>query len=72
MTIEDVVVMTGGNTKVKILGIDKNDHYFMLWSGTIDDIDFTHIPYGDHSVEHITVINGEDILQLHCLIDKEN
>lgn len=34
-------------------------------NGNVDNIDFEHVPYGNYEVEHMTVINGEDVLQLH-------
>ncbi len=63
MKIADVLNVTGGNTKV-VYGID-NNKYIVLWKGIIDDIDFSMIPYGQYEVQHITVINDEDVLQLH-------
>lgn len=66
MKIKDILITTGGRTKVSILSTDENEKYIALWDGIVDDIDdFENIPYGSYEVEHITVINGEDILQLH-------
>lgn len=65
MTIKDILTITGGNTKVMIFSADKEDRYIRLWYGIVDDIHFPHVPYGYYDVEHMTVINKEDILQLH-------
>ncbi len=65
MKISDVLNITGGRTNVLIYGIDKNDQYIALWKGQVDDIDFSAIPYGCYEVQHMTVINEEDVLQLH-------
>ena len=60
MTIKDILTVTGGRTKVVIFSVD-----MALWYGNVDNIDFEHVPYGNYEVEHMTVINGEDVLQLH-------
>lgn len=65
MTIKDILTITGGNTKVMIFSVDKEDRYIRLWYGIVDDIHFPHVPYGYYDVEHMTVINEEDIFQLH-------
>lgn len=65
MTIKDILTVTGGRTKVVILSVDEKEEYMALWYGNVDDIDFEHVPYGNYEVEHMTVINGEDVLQLH-------
>lgn len=65
MTIKDVLIVTGGRTKVVILSADEKEKYIALWYGNVDDIDFEHVPFGNYEVEHVTVINGEDVLQLH-------
>lgn len=65
MTIKDILTITGGNTRVVIFSADKEDRYIRLWYGIVDDIHFPHVPYGYYDVEHVTVINKEDILQLH-------
>lgn len=75
MKIKNVVNVTGGNTKISIIGFSGNssilnasgqrDEYIELWSGIIDDIDFEHVPYGDYEVAHLTVINDEDTLLLY-------
>ena len=65
MTIKDILTVTGGRTKVVILSVDEKEEYMALWYGNVEDIDFEHVPYGNYEVEHMTVINGEDVLQLH-------
>lgn len=75
MKIKNVVNVTGGNTKISIIGFSGNssilnasgqcDEYIELWNGIIDDIDFEHVPYGDYEVAHLTVINNEDTLLLY-------
>ena len=65
MTIKDILTITGGNTKVMIFSADKKNRYIRLWYGIVDDINFPHVPYGYYNVERMTVINEEDILQLH-------
>lgn len=65
MTIKDILTVTGGRTKVVILSTDEKEKYITLWYGNVDDIDFEHVPFGNYEVEHVTVINGEDVLQLH-------
>lgn len=65
MTIKDILTITGGNTKVMIFSADKEDRYIRLWYGRVDDINFPYVPYGYYDVEHMTVINEEDILQVH-------
>lgn len=65
MTIKDILTVTGGRTKIVILSVDENEKYMALWYGNVDNIDFEHIPFGNYEVEHMTVINGEDVLQLH-------
>lgn len=64
MTIKDILTITGGNTKVMLFSEDE-DRYIRLWYGIVDNIHFPHVPYGYYDVEHMTVINEEDILQLH-------
>lgn len=68
LTVEDLLYFTGGNTKVEIIGVELigNDHY--LWKGTVDDYNFTFPPYGHQKVEHVTVMNGTDLLKLYINI----
>ena len=65
MTIKDILTITGGNTKVMIFSSDEEQRYIRLWYGIVDDINFPYVPYGSYKVKNMTVINEEDILQLH-------
>ncbi|GAA0082859.1 hypothetical protein [Clostridium sp. CTA-6] len=70
--VKDLLCITGGNTKVVIYDINDNS-YKELWKGIVDDIDFNNVPYANNEVEHQTVVNDEDILQIHIrFIDKNN
>ena len=62
--VKDLLYTTGGSTKVIIYNI-KTNQYEELWKGIVDDIDFNKVPYGDSVVEHLTVVTGEDVLQIH-------
>ena len=62
--VKELLYLTGGNTKIIIYNI-KEDSYKLLWSGIVDEINFESVPYGESEIKHITVINGEDILQIH-------
>lgn len=68
LTVKDLLYFTGGNTKVEIIGVEiiGNDHY--LWKGTVDGYNFTFPPYGHQKVEHVTVMNGTDLLKLYINI----
>ena len=67
MKVKDLILITGGNTKVRMVGTTDKDMYVDVWNGIIDDIDFNNnqIPYGDYEIEDITVINGEDSLLIN-------
>lgn len=65
MTIKDILIRTGGRTKINIFTVNRNEKYVLLWQGIVDDIDFENVPYGNYEVQYLTVINDEDILQLH-------
>lgn len=58
MTIGDVLSVTGGSTKVKIIAWD-DDRQDCLWSGLVDDYDFDYCPYGHQLVRLISVINKD-------------
>lgn len=64
MRLRDIVFNSGGSMKLVIYGVG-SDKYINLWSGVIDDIEFNYIPYGEFEIKHLTIIEGEDILQLH-------
>ena len=63
--VKDVLYLTGGNTKV-IIGncFNPDNKFYELWRGVVEDIDWHCIPYGENYVEAITVVNGEDWLQI--------
>ena len=55
----------GGNTKIIIGDCFNSDNEFIeIWRGKVDDLDWGNIPCGDRYVEHITVVEGEDWLQI--------
>lgn len=60
-TIENVLSITGGNTKVKIIGYEGEIEHF-VWTGIVDDYNFEYAPYGHHKAIHISVTN-KDISQ---------
>ena len=60
-TIENVLSITGGNTKVKIIGYEGEIEQ-CVWTGIVDDYNFEYAPYGHHKAIHISVTN-KDISQ---------
>lgn len=60
-TIEDVLSVTGGNTKVKLVGYE-GEIAHCVWTGIVDDYNFEYAPYGHHKAIHISVTN-KDISQ---------
>lgn len=60
-TIEDVLSVTGGNTKVKLVGYEGEIEH-CVWTGIVDDYNFEYAPYGHHKAIHISVTN-KDISQ---------
>lgn len=66
MKIKDLISITGGSTKVRMVGTTDKDAYVEVWKGIIDDIeDYGNIPYGEYEIQSITVINGEDNLLIN-------
>lgn len=61
VTVENVLSITGGNTKVKLVGY-KNEIEHCVWTGIVDDYNFEYTPYGHHKAIHISVTN-KDISQ---------
>lgn len=58
MTVEDVLSVTGGNTKITIIGwADGKEDY--LWAGIVDKYNFEWTPYGHQEVLHISVTNKD-------------
>lgn len=60
-TIEDVLSVTGGNTKAKLVGYEGEIEH-CVWTGIVDDYNFEYAPYGHHKAIHISVTN-KDISQ---------
>lgn len=67
MKVKDLILITGGNTKVRMVGTTDKDLFVEIWDGIVDDIDFNNnqIPYGDYEIESVSVINGEDNLLIN-------
>ena len=63
--VKDLLQYIGGNTKV-IIGdcFNLDNKFYEIWRGKIDELDWNNIPYGDRFIEHITVIESEDWLQI--------
>lgn len=65
--LKDLLYLIGGNTKIIIFNI-ANNSYKELFKGIVDDITFKNIEFGEKEVEHLTVVNGEDYLQIHITV----
>lgn len=63
--VEDLLYLVGGNTKV-IIGscFNPENKFYEIWRGIVDDIDWDNIPCGNEIIEDVTVVNGEDWLQI--------
>ena len=63
--VKDLLYLVGGNTKVIIGDCSNQDGKFIeIWRGKVDNLDWKNVPYGDKFIEHITVIENEDWLQI--------
>lgn len=63
--VKDLLYLIGGNTKVIIADdFNPDNRCYELWRGKIEDIDWDDIPCGNKYIEHISVVNGEDWLQI--------
>lgn len=63
--VKDLLQYIGGNTKILIGDcFNKNNKFIEKWRGKVDYLDWDNIPCGDRYIEHITVAEGEDILQI--------
>lgn len=63
--VKDLLQYVGGNTKVVIndcFNTDNNLHE--IWRGKVGEIDWDNIPCGNNFIEHITIIEKEDWLQI--------
>lgn len=65
MRVKDIIVLLGGNTKVRMVGTDEEEKFVDVWSGKVDDINFDKIPCGNVKVEDMSVIEGEDNLLIN-------
>ena len=52
MKVRDLILLTGGRTKVRMIGTTKKDVYVEVWTGIVDD------------VEHVSGLEGEDLTQV--------
>ena len=65
LKVKDFLYFVGGNTKIIIVsGSNPENEFRELWRGKVDDINCSNVPYGYYSIEHITVIESEDWLQI--------
>lgn len=66
LKVEDFLYFVGGNTKVIIFNVfDSGNKFCEVWRGQVDDINWSDVPYGGYSIEHITVVEDEDWLQIY-------
>ena len=61
--VKQLLYYIGGYTKI-IIGDYSSNKFIELWRGEVDDLDWDNIPCRDRYVEHITVAEGEDWLQI--------
>ena len=61
--VRQLLYYIGGNTKI-IIGDCQDNKFNELWRGKVDDLDWDDIPCGNKCVEHMTVVEGEDWLQI--------
>ena len=65
MRVKELLYYVGGSTKVIISDAFNPDNLFYeKWRGIVEDIDWDNVPYGDRYIEHVSVVNGEDWLQI--------
>ena len=63
--VKNLLQHVGGNTKIIIGDCFNAENIFReIWRGKVDELDWDNIPCGDKFIEHITVVNGEDWLQI--------
>jgi hypothetical protein len=62
MKVKDILEVVGGRIKINIYGTTEKDKYVTVWKGIGDDIKFPLVPYADYEVEHVSIVEGEDIL----------
>lgn len=63
--VEDLLSYVGGNTKV-IIGncSNSNNRFYEIWRGKVDELNFNNIPCGYKFIQHITIAEDEDWLQV--------
>lgn len=54
----------GGNTNIIIRDYLNSENNLEIWRGKVDELDWSNLPCGDKCIYHITVIEGEDWLQI--------
>ena len=63
--LKDFLPFVGGRTKLIICDSNSNpDEVVEVWRGYVDEINWENIPLGDEYIEHVTVLNDEDWLQI--------
>lgn len=62
MRVRDILLISGGNMKFIFYDISNNE-YNELLRGIVDDI-VEDLPYGDFTVDSLTIVNNEDILSI--------
>lgn len=65
MTVDRLICLVGGNTKISIENVIYQDKY---WSGTVDEWlaeDHIRKTLGDNEVHSMTVLNDTDILIIY-------
>ena len=66
LKVKDFLYFVGGNTKIIIVnGFNPENKFREVWRGKVDDINWDDVPYGHYSIEHITVVENEDWLQIY-------
>ena len=61
--VKQLLYYIGGYTKI-IIGDCQDNKFNELWRGKVDDLDWDNIPCGDSYIECVTVVEGEDWLQI--------
>lgn len=61
--VEHLLYYVGGSTKI-IIGDCIDNKFNELWRGKVDYLDWDNIPYGNRYIECVTVVEGEDWLQI--------
>ena len=59
MTVKDLLTMVKEDTTFQILGTTDKGRYIKLAYGTVKDIKFPLVPYGDYEVNYVTVMDSK-------------